>query len=130
VRVTASPRKQITILLVEDESQLRDVIAEFLHSGGYRVIAAESEEEALAKAAEHVGEINLLLTDVVLRGRNGKQLADELRAQGCDFQVIFMSGYTSNAILHHGVLDESTLFLQKPFTRTALLNKVQEALHP
>jgi PAS domain S-box-containing protein len=129
MHVTASPRKQITILLVEDECQLREVIAEFLHSGGYRVIAAESESEALAMAAEHVGEIDLLLTDVVLRGRNGKQLADELRAKGGKFEVIFMSGYTPNVILHHGVLDEATLFLQKPFTRTALLNKVQEALH-
>jgi PAS domain S-box-containing protein len=128
--LAAPAKEQVTILLVEDERPLREVIADFLHSGGYRVIAAESEEEALARAAEHVGDIDLLLTDVVLRGRNGRQLADELHAQGCNFQVIFMSGYTPNAILHHGMLDESTLFLQKPFSRTTLLAKVQKALHP
>jgi PAS domain S-box-containing protein len=126
--IAAPAKEQTTILLVEDERSLREVISEFLHSGGYRVIAAESEEEALIRAAEHVGEIDLLLTDIVLKGKNGRQLADELRAKGYRFKVIFMSGYTQNAILHQGVLEESTLFLQKPFTRTTLLSKIQEAL--
>ena len=116
------------VLLVEDEQSLRDVISEFLQSAGYRVIAAETDEEALALAAEHLAEIDLLLTDVLLRGRNGKELADDLRSKGCRFQVIFMSGYTPNAIVHHGVLDKSTPFLQKPFTRATLLAKVHEAL--
>lgn len=128
MRVTAPAREQTTVLLVEDERMLREVVSEFLLSGGYRVIAAESEKDALARAAEHVGEIDLLLTDVVLKGRNGRQLADELRGKGYNFKVIFMSGYTQNAILHQGVLEESTLFLQKPFTRSTLLAKVQEAL--
>jgi PAS domain S-box-containing protein len=116
------------VLLVEDEQSLRDVISEFLESAGYRVIAAESDEDALVLAAEHVGEIDLLLTDVLLRGRNGKELADDLRAKGCKFKVIFMSGYTANAIVHGGVLEESIPFLQKPFTRATLLAKVHEAL--
>ena len=125
---TVPARDHPMVLLVEDEQSLREVISEFLQSAGYRVIAAESDEDALELAAEHVGEIDLLLTDVLLTGRNGKELADELRSKGCSFQVIFMSGYTPNAIVHHGVLDESTPFLQKPFTRATLLAKVHEAL--
>ena len=125
---TVPVRDHPMVLLVEDEQSLRDVISEFLQSAGYRVIAAETDEEALALAAEHLAEIDLLLTDVLLRGRNGKELADDLRSKGCRFQVIFMSGYTPNAIVHHGVLDKSTPFLQKPFTRATLLAKVHEAL--
>jgi FixJ family two-component response regulator len=94
------------------------------------VIAAESHEEAMKRAAENGGRIDLLLTDVVLRGRNGKQLANSLRESGFHFKVIFMSGYTPSAIVHHGVLDEGTFFLQKPFTRTDLLKMIQQVLHP
>jgi PAS domain S-box-containing protein len=116
------------VLLVEDEQSLREVITEFLEYAGYRVIAAESDEDAIELAAGHVGEIDLLLTDILLRGRNGKELADDLRGEGCKFKVIFMSGYTANAIVHHGVLDDSIPFLQKPFTRATLLAKVHESL--
>jgi signal transduction histidine kinase len=119
-----------TVLLVEDEDSLRKVIAEFLRSSGHTVIAAESHEEAMERATESGGSIDLLLTDVVLRGRSGKQLADTLRENGFHSQVIFMSGYTPNAIVHHGVLDEGTFFLQKPFTRSDLLKKIQQVLHP
>jgi PAS domain S-box-containing protein len=117
-----------TILLVEDEPELREVITDFLESAGHTVIAAESHEQALARAAESAGVIDLLLTDVVLKGRNGKQLADSLHEKGFRFQVIYMSGYTPNAIVHHGVLEEGTIFLQKPFSRAALLAKIQETL--
>jgi PAS domain S-box-containing protein len=119
-----------TVLLVENEASLREVIAEFLRSSGHTVIAAESHEEAMKRAAENGGRIDLLLTDVVLRGRNGKQLANSLRESGFHFKVIFMSGYTPSAIVHHGVLDEGTFFLQKPFTRTDLLKMIQQVLHP
>ena len=127
---SASVVDHLTVLLVEDEASLREVIAEFLRSAGHTVIAAESHEEAIKLAAESGGSIDLLLTDVVLRGRNGKQLADALRDNGFHFHVIFMSGYTPSAIVHHGVLDEGTFFLQKPFTRTDLLKKIQQVLHP
>jgi CheY-like chemotaxis protein len=119
-----------TVLLVEDEAALREVIAEFLRSAGHTVIAAESHEVAMERVAESGGTIDLLLTDVVLRGRSGKQLADTLLENGFHFRVIFMSGYTPSAIVHHGVLDEGTFFLQKPFTRTDLLKKIQQVLHP
>jgi len=120
--------RPITILLVEDEIALREVIAEFLRSNGHTVLCAQSEEEALQAIADHGGTFDLLLTDVVLRGKNGKQLAQSLRDRGYSFRVIYMSGYTPNAIVHHGVLDEGTKFLQKPFTRNSLLAKVREAL--
>jgi CheY-like chemotaxis protein len=119
-----------TILLVEDDASLREVIAEFLRSGGHTVIAAQSHEEAMTLATENGGTIDLLLTDVVLRGRSGKQLADDLVKNGFQIQVIFISGYTPSTIIHDGVLEEGTFFLQKPFTRTSLLKKIQQVLHP
>jgi PAS domain S-box-containing protein len=117
-----------TILLVEDEPTLREVIIDFLASAGHTVIAAESPEEALVRAAESGSAIDLLLTDVILKGRNGKQLADSFKAKGFHFKVIYMSGYTPDAIVHHGVLEEGTIFLQKPFSRATLLAKIQETL--
>jgi CheY-like chemotaxis protein len=129
VRSASTPHPaNATILLVEDEPELREVITDFLESAGHTVIAAESHEQALARAAESAGVIDLLLTDVILKGRNGKQLSDSLHEKGFRFHVIYMSGYTPNAIVHHGVLEEGTVFLQKPFSRAALLSKIQETL--
>ena len=127
--VTAAPAlESATILLVEDEADLREIISEFLVSAGHKVIAAQSHEEALERATEFGSSIDLLLTDVILSGRNGKQIAESLLAKGFKFKVTYMSGYTPNAIVHHGVLEEGTSFLQKPFSRAALLAKIQEAL--
>jgi PAS domain S-box-containing protein len=117
-----------TILLVEDEENLIDVISDFLRSGGHKVIVADSLDEACRVALEHRQQIDLLLTDVILKGGNAKQLVHRLSEQGCEFRVVYMSGYTPNAIVHHGVLDPDTLFLQKPFSRSVLLDKVEEAL--
>jgi PAS domain S-box-containing protein len=117
-----------TILLVEDEPTLREVIIDFLKSGGHTVIAAESSEEAMERAAESGSAIDLLLTDVILKGDNGKHIAESLKAKGFHFKVIYMSGYTPDAIVHHGVLEEGTIFLQKPFSRATLLAKIQETL--
>jgi PAS domain S-box-containing protein len=117
-----------TILLVEDEPSLRGLISEFLRAAGHTVIAVESPEEAFERASKPGGAIDMLLTDVILRGLNGKQLADNLRNQGFAFKVIYMSGYAPDAIFHHGELEPGTMFLQKPFTRSALLAKIQEAL--
>jgi CheY-like chemotaxis protein len=122
------PAGRATILLVEDERALREVISEFLRSAGHTVIAVESHDEAVERVAQHRGTIDLLLTDIVLKGLNGKQLAENLQATGCKFKVIFMSGYTPNASVHESLLDESTMFLQKPFTRPTLLARVHETL--
>jgi CheY-like chemotaxis protein len=123
-----SPYKRGMILLVEDEETLRDVVTDFLRSGGHTVIAAGNLDEACRLALENRQKIDLLLTDVILKGGNAKQLVHRLEAQQCAFRVVYMSGYTSDAIVRHGVLDPGVLFLQKPFSRTALLDKVEEAL--
>lgn len=121
-------RRIATVLLVEDDDSLRSVIEEFLQSGGHSVIAAAAPVEACRLALECKTEIDLLLTDVVLKEGNGKQLVQQLNDQGCEFQVIYMSGYTPDSIVHHGVLDPGMLFLQKPFSRADLLDVIEKAL--
>ena len=132
LEVPAAPTQSIwkngTILLVEDDEGLRDLISDFLGSGGHKTIVADSVDEACRVAEEHRQEIDLLLTDVILKGGNAKQLVDRLNDQGCTFRVVYMSGYPRDGIAQHGALDAGTLFLQKPFSRSALLDKVEEAL--
>jgi DNA-binding NtrC family response regulator len=128
VEETHTVKKKATILVVEDEDLLREVISEFLIAGGHKVIATGNLQEACRLAVEQRLEIDLLLSDVVLKGGNSKQLVQRLTEQGCTFRVVYMPGYTPNAIVHHGVLQPGTLFLQKPFTQAMLLNKIEEAL--
>jgi len=122
------PRRKSTILLVEDDHNLREVITEFLKIGGHTVIVAESLESAKRTAIERRSEIDLLLTDVVLRDGSGNHLALWLEDQGCRFKVIYMSGYSPKAIVHHGAMGEKTLFLQKPFSSATLIDMVESAL--
>jgi len=117
-----------TVLLVEDDPRVQDIVREFLTSAGYTVIPATRYEEAFRLALDCRQEIDLLLTDVVLERGTGKQLAESLEAAGCTFKVVYMSGYTPDTVVHHGVLEENTKFLQKPFARATLLAKIQEAL--
>jgi two-component system cell cycle sensor histidine kinase/response regulator CckA len=119
-----------TILLVEDAGPLREVSQRFLRQGGYTVIEAADGAAALAAAREHKGPIHLLLTDVVMPGRSGPQLARELRSAYPNLPVLYMSGYTDEALGHHGVLEEGIALLEKPFTRGALLRKLRELLDP
>jgi PAS domain S-box-containing protein len=121
-------KKGATILLVEDEINLRSVVAEYLKAGGHSVIEAGTLDDACELAAANRSAIDLLLTDVILKGGNARQLVDRLIAQGGNFPVIYMSGYTPGAIVDHGILQTGTLFLQKPFGRTKLFEKVNEAL--
>ena len=126
---TAAPAcRQGTILVVEDYENLSEVIKEFLVSGGHRVLRAHDVSSAIELGTRKSAEIDVMLTDVVLRGGNGRQLAQRLEELGCGFPVVFMSGYTPDAIVHHGVLDANIRFLQKPFSRNALLEKIEEAL--
>jgi len=126
---TAGPAcRQGTILVVEDDENLSEVIKEFLVSGGHRVLRAHDVSSAIELGTRKSAEIDVMLTDVVLRGGNGRQLAQRLEELGCGFPVVFMSGYTPDAIVHHGVLDANIRFLQKPFSRNALLEKIEEAL--
>jgi len=128
--VQAEPpaRASETILLVEDEKSLREMVREILEEGGYSVLEGGSPEEALAAARSHPGPIHLMLTDVVMPRMGGRDLAVELAALRPGLRVLYMSGYTDNAIVHHGVLDPGTHFLQKPFTADALLRKARAVL--
>jgi len=117
-----------TILLVEDEAQVRDLAMAVLSSCGYTVLAADSAVAAMAKCDGHQGEIHLLLTDVVMPGTGGREVANQVLTRRPRTKVLYMSGYTTNAIIHHGVLDPGTHFLQKPFTPDVLAAKVREAL--
>jgi PAS domain S-box-containing protein len=117
-----------TILLVEDEQQVREVASLILRRGGYKVLLAENGEQGLAVAEEHGRGIDLLITDVVMPRMNGRQLVERLTPRWPDLKVLFMSGYTDDAIVHHGVLEEGVNFLQKPITPDALLKRVHEVL--
>jgi signal transduction histidine kinase/CheY-like chemotaxis protein/putative methionine-R-sulfoxide reductase with GAF domain len=121
-------KRKSTVLLVEDDHNLREVITEFLKMGGHTVIVADSLETAYNVALKRKNEIDLLLTDVVLRDGNGNQLVARLEKQGCIFKVVYMSGYSPKAIVHHGAIGAETLFLQKPFSSVTLIEMVEAAL--
>jgi PAS domain S-box-containing protein len=118
-----------TILVVEDEPMIRELIETMLKSRGYSVLTVGDPLHAATFSAQHSGPIHLLLTDVVMPGISGREVANQISAQRPDTKVIFISGYTPNAIVHHGVLDEDLHFLEKPFTAVTLSNKVREVLN-
>jgi len=117
-----------TILLAEDDPAVRHVISEVLTQQGYRVLSAPDGASALAVARAHPGEIQLLVTDMVMPGMTGRELAETLLAGRPAVRVIYTSGYTDDAVVRHGVLEAGMLYLQKPFTPNALAFKVREAL--
>ena len=117
-----------TILLVEDELLVRKAAARILESRGYRVISASNGEEALTIAAHLDEPLHLLLTDVIMPVMGGKALADRLLALRPGLALVYMSGYTENAIVHQGVLDSATHYVQKPFSAESLLSKVRSTL--
>lgn len=122
------PRGSETVLLVEDEKGVRELAREYLELTGYTVIAAEDGHTALELAAMHVGPIQLLMTDVVMPGISGRELAGRVKAIRPEIKVLFMSGYTDQAVVHHGILDNDAALLQKPFTMAALAAKLREIL--
>jgi len=119
-----------TILLVEDEKHVRAVACTILRRHGYHVLEASNGGEALRLSNDFSGDIDLLLTDVVMPHLSGRRLAEQLVPQRPHLKVIFTSGYTDDAIIRHGVLDAGVAFVQKPFTPQALLRKVREVLGP
>jgi len=114
------------ILVVEDEDALREILAEYLRMSGYETYTAANCKEALAIAEEAGNQIALLITDVILPDMTGKQLAAVMIEKCPSLKIIYSSGYTANSIVHHGVLDTNINFLQKPYTRTMLLEKIDE----
>ena len=122
------PRGVETILLVEDEDVVRGLAKQILEQSGYKVMAAARGEEAIRLCLQSADPIHLVLTDVVMPETSGKEVADRLRELLPGLRVLFMSGYTDEAIVHHGVLDSNIEFIQKPFTPTALIRKVREVL--
>jgi PAS domain S-box-containing protein len=126
-RLTTVAGNRETILLVEDEEVVRRFTRETLKMNGYNVLEAGNGHEALTVSAAHAGAIHLLLTDVVMPGMGGRELVDRLVPLRPEMKVLYMSGYTDDAIIHHGVL-EGAAFLQKPFTLTELTQKVREGL--
>jgi PAS domain S-box-containing protein len=125
----SQPLGRETILLAEDEDGLRALVREILEERGYLVIAAGSGPQALELGAQcPQGDLHLLLTDVVLPGMSGRSLAEQLALRHPALGVLYMSGYTDDALGHHGVLDATTNFLHKPFTADALLHRVRNVL--
>jgi len=117
-----------TILLVEDEEAVRTMISKVLQSGGYTVLEAQHGVEALRVCKKHSGPIHLMISDVVMPQMSGRELAGRLALRRPEMRVLYISGYPDNAIVHHGVLETGTAFLQKPFTLNALEYKVREVL--
>jgi CheY-like chemotaxis protein len=117
-----------SILLVEDSEPLRKLAQTFLESAGFRVMSAEHGEDALQVASRHGKTFDLLLTDVVMPGMNGRVLAEHLLPRQPGMRVLYMSGYTDSFIAGHGVLEPGTHLLHKPFTDEVLIRKVREVL--
>jgi len=117
-----------TLLLVEDDAGMRKMGEMMLEGLGYRVLAAESPQDAIRLVKEHPGGIQLLITDVVMPDMNGRQLAEKLLEIEPNLKCLFMSGYTANVIAHHGVLDKDVHFIDKPFSIKAIAEKVRDIL--
>ena len=126
--ITTPPKGQETILLVEDEAPVRNLVQFVLHAQGYTVLEARDGQEALGMAERHPTEIHLLVTDLVMPRMSGRQLADQLRQTRPNVCILYMSGYTDEAVIRHGLLEAHVGFLQKPFNPAVLAHKVRELL--
>ena len=125
---TAMPGGKETILLVEDEEMVRNLATRLLKRLGYDVLSASSGGDAIVAAEEHSAPIHLLLTDVVMPGMNGRQLADRIAEIHAETKVLYTSGYTENAIAHHGVIDKGLAFIGKPYTPQTLAKAIRKVL--
>jgi two-component system cell cycle sensor histidine kinase/response regulator CckA len=116
-----------TVLLVEDEDQVRTILTQILENQGYHVLSVSHGEEALA-ISQQPGDIALVITDVVMPQMSGRELAERVVEARPSLRVLFMSGYTDDAIVRHGLLDEKVNFIQKPFDSATMARKVIEVL--
>ncbi|MBV9995203.1 MAG: response regulator, partial [Caulobacteraceae bacterium] len=116
------------VLVVEDDDKVREVTCDTLRDLGYTVVHAASGDEAIKVMTEQP-QVDLLLTDIVMPGMTGRVLADHILSHRPALKVLYMTGYTRNAVVHSGVLDSGVAFLQKPFSVEQLARKVREVLH-
>jgi len=126
--IYAAPTGGGTILLVEDDENVRRMAAQMLKMLGYAVFAPSSPLDALAICEEADQPIDCVVTDVIMPGMSGRELVEAIRVLRPGIKALYMSGYTSDVIAHHGVLDEGVPFIQKPFDMNAIHKKIQEAM--
>jgi PAS domain S-box-containing protein len=126
--VQADMKISETILLVEDDNMVRNLLARVLRQLGYHVFEAMDGRQALEIAGQYLKKIHLIVTDVVMPGMNGRELADAIQTKNPDIRVLFMSGYATSVIAHHGILDHGMFFIQKPISPKALARKIREVL--
>ena len=119
-----------TVLVVEDQTEVRNLVLAVLKREGYRVLEAGGGERALLVAGQHPGPIHLLVTDVVMPGMTGRELAAVLTARRPEMKVLYMSGYAEDVIAHRGVLEDGVAFMQKPFAPDKLTQEVRKLLGP
>jgi len=115
-----------TVLVVDDDQAVGEIAEASLKSDGYRVLRASSGKEALQLAEAHNGVIDLLITDVVMPGMNGRDLAERMLQRYPQLSILYLSGYTDDAVVRHGLLRAEVNFLQKPFTPLGLAKRVQD----
>ena len=123
-----APQGTETLLLAEDEDEVRELASRILRDHGYAVLETCGGSEALDLAKSHADPIHLLLTDVVMPGLSGRELAQQLELLRPDIKILYMSGYTDDTVLRHGIQEEKMPFLQKPFVPETLALKVREVL--
>ena len=117
-----------TILLVEDEPSLRELISDYLGNAGFTLVTAKNGSDGLAKAKAHAGPIHLVITDVVMPGMGGRELADQLKASHPETPVLFMSGYADDAAIQRVISERTDHYIEKPFELNSLARKVREVL--
>lgn len=122
------PRGSETVLVVEDEETVRKLTVQILKKQGYKVLEAPQSGDALLVCEQYKEPIHLILTDVVMPRMSGPEFIDRLGQVRQDFKVLYMSGYTNEAVVHHGVREREMAFIQKPFTLEGLARKVREVL--
>jgi CheY-like chemotaxis protein len=122
------PRGTATVLFVEDQNAVRELGMEILQECGYTVLGARDGVEAMQSAGQHQGPIDLLVTDVVMPRMGGREVAERLAIPHPGAKVLYLSGYTDDTVVRHGILESQVAFLQKPFTPTSLARKVREVL--
>ncbi len=117
-----------TILVTEDEADLRELTRIFLESYGYKVLTASNADQALQAVKDFKGRIDLLLTDVIMPGMSGRQLADKILTTRPELKIVYMTGYTDDMVVQHRVLEPGVHLLQKPFKKAELAMKIRSAL--